>query len=372
MHSPTVLIIKPSSLGDIVHGLLVAQMIKAGFPEARIDWVCRDVFAPLVAACPVVDDVLLFHRHGGPMGFLRLIRAVRQRRYSHVLDMQGLARSGLIALAARADVVVGRGDAREGARIAYHRRTPLPTAGRDAHAVDILAEFLPLMGLPRNVAAQLPFRSPFRLSERLPEIPPGTLRDNGHSDRPGPPELSTKSPTSGQTSGQTPSQTPGQRSGPILLFPESSRPEKNWPGYAALTKLLLDALPDTSAAWAGARAVPNPLGPAGLAESNTSRFQNMTGQTALAELPALIAQARLVVGNDSGPLHLAAAMGVPTLALFGPTAPARYRPYPGDDRRNCVLRAPGGDMGLLRPEVVLGAVLEAVRVQLSDVAPKSG
>ncbi|SMP42195.1 glycosyltransferase family 9 protein [Desulfonatronum lacustre] len=368
MHSPTVLIIKPSSLGDIVHGLLVAQMIKVGFPEARIDWVCRDVFAPLVAACPVVDDVLLFQRHGGPTGFLRLIRAVRKRRYSHVLDMQGLARSGLIALAARADVVVGRDDAREGARIAYHRRTPLPTAGRDAHAVDVLAEFLPLLGLPRNVVARLPFRSPsrspFRLFGRLPEMPPGTLRDNVHADRPGSPELSTKSPTPGQTSNQT--------SGPILLFPESSRPEKNWPGYAALTKLLLDALPDAFAAWAGAHAVPSPSGLAGFSESNTPRFLNMTGQTSLSELPWLIAQARLVVGNDSGPLHLAAAMGVPTLALFGPTAPAKYRPYPGDDRRNRVLCAPGGDMGLLRPEVALGAVLEAIRIQLSDLAQESG
>ena len=356
MHSPTVLIIKPSSLGDIVHGLLVAQMIRVGFPEARIDWVCRDVFAPLVAACPVVDDVLLFQRHGGPRGFLRLIRDVRKRRYSHVLDMQGLARSGLIALAARADIVVGRGDAREGAGIAYHRRTPLPTAGRDAHAVDILAEFLPLLGLPKDVAAQLRFRLPGRLSK----VPPGTLCDNVHPDRPGSPELSTKC------------QTPGQTSGPILLFPESSRPEKNWPGYAALTKLLLDALPDASAVWVGAHAVPGPSALTGLSKSNISRFQNMTGQTALAELPELIAQALLVVGNDSGPLHLAAAMGVPTLALFGPTAPAKYRPYPGDDRRNRVLCAPGGDMGLLRPKVVLEAVLEAVRIQLSDLASESG
>ncbi|PTN37750.1 glycosyltransferase family 9 protein [Desulfonatronum sp. SC1] len=348
MHSPTVLIIKPSSLGDIVHGLLVAQMIKAGFPGVRIDWVCRDVFAPLVAACPVVDDVLLFQRHGGPTGFLRLIRVVRKRRYSHVLDMQGLARSGLIALAARADVVVGRSDAREGAGIAYHQSTPLPTAGRDAHAVDILAEFLPLLGLPRTIVARLPFRPP----ERPPEIKTYPRQDNHQSDRP---DRLEPIPAIAKPK-------------PILLFPESSRPEKNWPGYAALTKLLLDALPDASASWAGAHAMPSPPCFAGLSESNTPRFLNMTGQTALAELPTLIAQARLVVGNDSGPLHLAAAIGVPTLALFGPTDSAKYRPYPGDDRRNHVLCAPGGDMRLLQPEVVL----EAVRVQLSDVAPESG
>lgn len=344
MYSPTVLVIKPSSLGDIVHGLLIAQMIKIGFPKARIDWVCRDVFAPLVTACPVVDDVLLFQRHGGPTGFLRLVRAVRKRYYSHVLDMQGLARSGLIALAARADLVVGRSDAREGARIAYHRRMPLPTS-RDAHAVDILAEFLPLLGLPRDIVARLPFRP----SERPSEIRIDPHYDNYQSDRP---DRLEPSPASA-------------RAKPILLFPESSRPEKNWPGYAALTRLLLDALPDVSAAWAGAQAVPCPSGLESLSVSHSPRFLNMTGQTALAALPTLISQARLVVGNDSGPLHLAAAMGVPTLALFGPTVPAKYRPYPGDDQRNRILCAPGGDMRQLQPEVVL----ETVGRQLSDVAP---
>lgn len=344
MPSPTILIIKPSSLGDIVHGLLVAQMIRAGFPEARIDWVCRDVFAPLVAACPVVDNVLLFQRHGGPTGFLRLLRTVRGRRYSHVLDMQGLARSGLIALAARADVVVGRGDSREGAGIAYHRRVPMPTAGRDAHAVDILAGFLPLFGLPDTVTVGLPFR---------PTERPAASQD---APRQADPSGRLEPVQPGQIPDVAPDGAPGVIPGPILLFPESSRPEKNWPDYAKLTRLVLDALPDTSAVWAGARAIPAPSDLWEPAESSPSRFLNKTGQTALAELPALIAQARLVVGNDSGPLHLAAAMGVPTLALFGPTDPARFRPYPGDDQLNRVLRAPGGDMKALRPETVLEAV----------------
>ena len=327
MSSPTILIIKPSSLGDIVHGLLVAQMIKVGLPQSRIDWVCRDIFSPLVAACPVVDDVLLFERHGGPSGFLRLVRDLRRRRYSHVLDMQGLARSGLIALLARADKVLGRSDAREGAALTYNRRAPLPASGRRAHAVAILSEFLPLLGLPRQVGPRLPFRMEKQKSDRL-----------------------------------MPWAIPASPTEPILIFPESSRVEKNWSGFALLTDLLIDALPGTPVVWAGARhltshqlSIP--------ALTSSSRFHNLTGKTTLAQLPPLLAKARLVVGNDSGPLHLAAALGVPTLALFGPTEPDLYRPYPGDDHQNRILRAPQGDFRLLKP----ATVLDFIRTMLADL-----
>lgn len=322
MYSPKLLIIKPSSLGDIVHGLLVAQMIRSAWPPARIDWVCRDCFAPLVAACPVVDDIFLFQRHGGPAEFLRLVRELRRRRYGHVLDMQGLARSGLIALLVKADEIIGRSDAREGTRLVYDRRAPLPPAGRDAHAVTILAEFLPLLGLSRNVTPRLPFHPPGQ---------PEAVQEHGLRQS-------------------------------ILLFPESSRPEKNWAGYVALTTLLFTVLPEASVVWAGAHRLPGPCVP------QAARFSNMTGQTALAELPALLATARVVVGNDSGPLHLAAAMGIPTLALFGPTDPARYRPYPGDNWFNRIVRAPRGNMEFLSPEAVLASIQE----MLMELFPESG
>ncbi|TVQ98907.1 MAG: lipopolysaccharide heptosyltransferase family protein [Desulfovibrionales bacterium] len=332
--SPNFLIIKPSSLGDIVHGLLVAQMIKIGRPLAHIDWVCRDIFAPLVARCPVVDNILLFERHRGLRGFLGLIRKLRQRQYTHVLDLQGLARSALIARSARAGKIIGRSDAREGAKYAYHRRAPLPPQGRGAHAVAILAEFLPLLGLPRDVIPRLSFRAPGCLDE--------SPLKNGAAMLPSPQDEHQA----------TCSKQRAKRS--ILLFPESSRPEKNWPGYELLTNLLLKTIPEVCVVWAGARTMPSPSVP------SEACFVNRSGQTSLAELPDLLSQARLVVGNDSGPLHLAAAMGIPTLALFGPTSPARYRPYPGDDLTNRVLRAPQDDMRLLEPD----AALESIRDML--------
>jgi ADP-heptose:LPS heptosyltransferase len=97
-----ILIIKPSSLGDIIHGLQVAQSLKAQQPDTRITWVAREIFAPLVEACACVDEVIVFHRKAGWAGLRQCIREIRARRYDWVWDMQGLARSGLMTWRARA------------------------------------------------------------------------------------------------------------------------------------------------------------------------------------------------------------------------------------------------------------------------------
>ena len=121
-----ILVIKPSSVGDILHGLQVAQSIKDQAPDSRITWVVRDRFAPLVETCATVDEVLYFRRGRGPRAFLALLREIRARRYDTVLDFQGLARTGVMTMAARATHKIGRGDAREGAGLFYRQRAPLP------------------------------------------------------------------------------------------------------------------------------------------------------------------------------------------------------------------------------------------------------
>lgn len=288
-----------------MHGLLVARMIKRGLPEARLDWICRDNFAPVVQACPFVNHVLLFERHGGCRAFFRLVRTMRRSRYTHVLDLQGLARTGLLTLLARAGTRIGRSDAREGARWCYSRVAPLPRSGQKSHAVHILREFLPLLGLPRQV---LPV-----LEMRIPSLAPDHPA-NAH---------------------------------PVLIFPESRRAEKNWPAYPLLTRELCRNQPDQPVVWAGAAKMASPE------PSMPANFHNLTGQSTLTELLGMVARSRLVVGNDSGPLHLAAALGRPTLALFGPTRPELYRPYPGDDQHGRILCAPRGDFGALPVNTVL-------------------
>src|ERR1700689_1398067 len=113
------LIIKPSSLGDIVQGLQVATSLKAQRADLRISWIVREMFAPIVRACEAVDRVYVFERAGGAKGFLKLMVQVRATKFDYVFDMQGLLRTGLMTQRVRAKRKVGRTDAREWAGIFY-------------------------------------------------------------------------------------------------------------------------------------------------------------------------------------------------------------------------------------------------------------
>ena len=120
---------------------------------------------------------------------------------------------------------------------------------------------------------------------------------------------------------------------PFLLFPDSRRPEKRWDGFKKLTEMLLREDRARKVVWAGnnyladRRAFP------------PGQFLNLTGNTSLVSLPALIKRAEWVITNDSGPMHLAAALGVKVLGIFGPTDPRQFGPYPAD--RADQLRHPG-------------------------------
>lgn len=301
------LIIKPSSLGDIIHGLQVAQSLKAQRQEARITWVAREIFAPLVETCACVDEVIVFQRRKGLAGIRRTVEAIRKREYDWVLDMQGLARSGWMTHRARAQNKAGRRDNREFAGVAYQQLPALPPAGRESHALDILRQFLQLLGLNAEVSRPLVFKD---MPDRLPEA----------------------------TAGAT------------VLFPGSRRAEKAWPGFGQLTSRLLTGQTDARIVWAGDQPVDSD------AAWPEERFINLTGETSLPELVPLIRQARLCVCNDSGPMHLAAALGTELLAVFGPTPPSRFGPWPLDDQRHHVVMAPGGKLGDLTVDVVFDRI----------------
>src|SRR5882672_5178572 len=113
------LIIKPSSLGDIVHGLQVATSLKAQVKDLRISWVVREIFAPIVRACEAVDRVCVFERNAGTKGFIRLMKEIRKTEFDYVFDMQGLLRTGLMTSRVKAKRKVGRTDAREMSGIFY-------------------------------------------------------------------------------------------------------------------------------------------------------------------------------------------------------------------------------------------------------------
>lgn len=304
---PELLIIKPSALRDIVHGLQVAASIKAQKPEWRISWIVRDIFAPLVRSCTAVDQVFVFQRHEGARGFLNTMRDVRRQEFDVVCDFQGLLRTGLMTKWTRARRKVGRPDAREGAGFFYHEKIKLPPAGKTAHALENLLQFCPVVGAEPRLVGPLRFRDVDRLS------------------------LTFMEPRKGQR--------------PILLFPDSGQDNKKWNGFSQLTSLLIREA-GRKVVWAGNHYLP-------CRESfPDGAFINLTGNTSLTSLPALLTKADWVISNDSGPMHLSAAMGFKTIGLFGPTDPRLFGPYPLKSPTNYAIQAPVGDLNLLSAKEV--------------------
>jgi len=299
---PEMLIIKPSALRDIVHGLQVAASIKAQKPEWRISWIVRDIYAPLVRSCAAVDQVFVFQRHEGARGFLRTMREVRKREFDLVCDFQGLLRTGLMAKWARGQRKVGRPDAREGAGFFYDETIKLPADGTTAHVLEALLQFCPVVGAEARLTGPLHFRD----LERL--------------------HLGFMAPRKGIR--------------PILIFPDSGERSKKWNGFSELTALLIRET-GRKVVWAGSNYLP-------CRESfPEGTFVNLTGNTSLTSLPALLHKADWVISNDSGPMHLSAAMGLKTIGLFGPTDPRQYGPYPLKSPTNYTIQAPVGELALL-------------------------
>ena len=304
---PELLIIKPSALRDIVHGLQVAASIRAQRPEWRISWIVRDIFSPLVRSCSAIDQVYVFQRHEGARGFLRMMREVRKKEFDLVLDFQGLLRTGLMTKWARGKRKVGRADAREGAGVFYSERAPRPAGDGPHHVLDVLLQFCAAAGAEPRLTGPLRFRELERLN------------------------LSFMEPRKGLR--------------PVLIFPDSGQSNKRWNGYVELTSQLIRE-GGRKVVWAGNNYLPcREVFPEGT-------FLNLTGNTSLTSLPALLAKSDWVISNDSGPMHLSAAMGLKTIGLFGPTDPRQFGPYPLKGPTNYAIQAPVGDLRLLSAKEV--------------------
>src|SRR2546426_5503212 len=114
-----ILIIKPSSLGDVIHALPTINLIRKRFPEAHIAWLINAELSSLLNHCPVIDDRIEFRRRDS-VSWLALLRRLRLERFDVVYDLQGLLRSGIFAFATGAPRRIGLSDAREGARLFYN------------------------------------------------------------------------------------------------------------------------------------------------------------------------------------------------------------------------------------------------------------
>ena len=288
-----ILILKPSSLGDVVQALPVLRLLKRHWPAAEIFWWIDSALAPLLEDDPDLAGVIRFERrrwakprHWPEM--VQSIRALRARHFDLVIDLQGLARSGAFAWLANGRRLIGLDEAREGARGFYD--VAVPRGGFHVHAVDWYLAVLPGLGVPVH-----------RNFTWLPARPAVAAAIN---DRWG-----------------------AYRSRWILLQPGARWENKRWPlaHFHSLVRLLAADLPDRRFAILGGRDE-HALG-AALTAAAPDRCLNLCGATTLPEMIEWLRRGELLITNDTGPMHAAAALGQPLVALFGPTEPRRTGPY---------------------------------------------
>lgn len=295
-----ILLIKPSSLGDVVHALPVLHGLRVRFPEAIINWLVSTSCAPLIADHPDLDDVLLFDRRRlGRLGrslsatssFFEFLRDLRSRQYDLVIDLQGLFRSGFLAWASRARVRMGFADAREAASLFYtHRLAPGPT---NQHAIEKNYRVAGVLGF-----ADVPIKTSLALAGADRAAAVDLLRNAGLSD-----------------------ETPF-----VAVVPGARWETKLWPAERFAESI--DAINE-------GEGVPCVLlgGPdeATRNEAIGKECRNtpidLSGRTNVRELAAILERAAVVLTQDSAAAHLAVALGRPLVCLVGPTNPKRTGPY---------------------------------------------
>ena len=317
-----VLVIKLSAVGDFVLAFPAFERIRKAHPDARITLLTTPPFGALALASPFFDRVETDGRPRGPGAWLALISWLRRERYDRVYDLQINDRTNLI----------------------FQMLRPSPPAWSGV-----------------ALGCALPHRNRDRMKMHSLERQAEQLRDAGiWPDAPTAP-LSAPAPDLSWVLGGTPAPRavtgPAQR--PLaLLVPGSSacRPEKRWPvgRYADLAALLeakdFDVL------------VIGGLQEAELAhviQNRARRARDLTGRTDFAQIAALGARAAIAVGNDTGPTHLIAAAGAPTIALFSSAS-------------DPALCAPRGHVTVLQaPDLAEMPVDNVLRTALAIATPRS-
>lgn len=292
-----ILIVRLGAMGDIIHALPGAASLKHSFPGARITWVVEPQWAPLLEGNGFVDRIVIFRRHE-PGSWRATKRELRTEHYDLAVDFQGLIKSALVAHLARPERIAGYGSriVREWpAGLFYSTRVESGAAHVVDQALDLAA------GAGAN-----------HLVRAFP-LPAGRAEGN----LPGAP-FALASPLAGWTSKQW--------------------PPEYWERLAAMLRhklgmpLVLNGVPGSVPKIAG----------------------TLLHESSVAGLIDATRRASIVIGVDSGPLHLAAALNKPGVAIFGPTDPVRNGPYGGDFQ---VFRAPDAHTTHRRGTVIDASML---------------
>jgi heptosyltransferase-1 len=291
-----ILIVRLGALGDVVHAIPVAAALRRSFPQARIDWLVSAKHREILDLVPVIDRRLVINDRGDAHGGSSLLTAIRQLRggrYDVVLDLQGLIKSALLARSSGAPRVIGFSSRYARERLARLFYTDAFDPGRGGlydpretrHVVEINLALLETIGI--RAAA--------------PEFPIEAVRSEAAAA------------LARETGGRY-----------ALINPGAAWPNKRWPAsrFGALAVGLRER--------AGLRSVvlwgPGERELADEVVAAAGGAASASPQTTIADLVAIAQKASLMISGDTGPTHVASAVGTPIVGLFGPTRPSRNGP----------------------------------------------
>jgi lipopolysaccharide heptosyltransferase I len=291
------LLVRLGALGDIVHAIPVAAALRRAFPSAKIDWLVSAKHREILDLVPVIDRRLVVRDRGDAGGGTPLLAAIRDLRKTHydvTIDMQGLIKSALISRASGAPRVIGFSSAyaREGlARLFY----------TDVH--DPGGEGIYAPSEKRHVVEiNLGLLAPLGIAAGTPEFPLDRVESVAAREM------------SDRTSGRY-----------ALLNPGAAWPNKRWPParFAALAAAVRDRHGLMSVVLWGPGE--RELGEAVVAQGNGAAV--LSPKTAIADIVALARGATVMVSGDTGPTHIAGAVGTPIVGIYGPTRAERNGPW---------------------------------------------
>ncbi|MFA5554694.1 MAG: glycosyltransferase family 9 protein [Phycisphaerae bacterium] len=300
-----ILIIKPSALGDIVQALPVLSALHKNFPDARICWLVRKDFAALIENHPYISEIILFDRKflgkawknpEALKSLWSLIKKLRSYKFDMVLDLQGLFRTAVLGWLSGCKIRIGMSEAREFGHIFYS--TKVKQEQSCIHLADYYLKIAAAAGVNiGNVEFVFPQNSD--ATRKAKEL----LFGEGISGK-----------------------------NYAVIIPSSAHSDKCWPieNFAAIADKISERYGFSIAAVGTA-------GESALAEQIKSKSKtevtNLAGKTDIPVLVEVLRGAKLVISNDTGPGHIAAALNIPIVIIFGRSNPARVMPY---GRAECV------------------------------------
>jgi heptosyltransferase I len=307
----SILVVKLSAIGDVIQTLPMVEALKNRYPRACIDWLVEEESSDLLIGHPALNRVIVSRRKSWVKGLFRkgelrktlreigrFLGELRGRKYDVVIDNHGILKSGLLVLLSRGDRKVGfqrsAGIADEGNYLFTNERyKPLSI---ERHARERYLDLISQMGVAAGKAdPEYPVSGDF--SRRMEQL----LREKGFFTRP-----------------------------LVVIHPVAKWETKQWPreNFSRLISALTKE--KASVVITGSPQDAEPVKEILRRVEDPAAVLNLAGKTSLRELAAVFSLADLVLTPDTGPMHLAAAVKAPLIALFGPTAP--WRTGPGGEK----------------------------------------